>query len=336
MQCERQDAGHSPPTTGRILAMLQSPPRYCSPDLPPLDDADLRLIHALSTDGRASGRDLAQASGISEANVSRRLARLIEERSIRILGFVPPEYLGFHAQFAAYLRVNGNPDEVGESIAKDPAFSFVSGGFGQWDIVAYGVGTDFSHVSETLDRAIHSHPGIHSSDTRMVLEYLWPAATMRATGSMAPPRAIDETDRQIIHQVQVDGRMSFTEIANRTGISATSAADRYRRLVADGILRVLVLPDPPRVGLNVSGIFHVRVDRPAREVGRLLSLFPEIGFVSVMSGTHPLAAEFQVRDGAHFDELRARILATAGVDDVRFALHRRLYRQSFAWGVAGS
>ena len=300
-----------------------------------MDEADLRLIQALAADGRASGRDLAQATGISEANVSRRLARLIEERSIRIIGFVPPEYLGFHAQFAAFLRVKGSPDEVGESLAKNPAFSFVSGGFGQWDIVAYGVGTDFSHVADVLDDAVHSHAGIHSSDTRTVLEYLSPAATTRIGSPLGPPRALDETDRQIIQQVQSDGRMSFTEIANRTGVSATSAADRYRRLVSDGILRILVIPDPPRVGLNLSGIFHVRVNRPAREVGRALAAFPEIAFVSIMSGSHPLGIEFKARDGAHFDELRARILAVPGVDDVRFAIHRRLYRQSFAWGTAG-
>ena len=204
-----------------------------------MDEADLRLIQALTADGRASGRDLAQASGISEANVSRRLARLIEERSIRIVGFVPPEYLGFHAQFAAFLRVKGSPDEVGESLAKNPAFSFVSGGFGQWDIVAYGVGADFTHVADVLDEAIHPHPGVHSSDTRTVLEYLSPAATMRASSPMGPPRTLDETDRQIIQQVQADGRMSFTEIANRTGISATSAADPKPLISRSYLMRVV-------------------------------------------------------------------------------------------------
>ena len=78
--------------------MLRSPPRYTNPALPPLDESDRKIIDCLMRDGRASGRELAQSTGISEANVSRRLARLLEERSVRILGFVPPECLGMHVQ----------------------------------------------------------------------------------------------------------------------------------------------------------------------------------------------------------------------------------------------
>ena len=74
--------------------MLHSPPRFSDPSLPPLDEADRKIIDILMLDGRASGRELAQQTGISEANVSRRLARLIEEKSVRVLGFVPPEFLG--------------------------------------------------------------------------------------------------------------------------------------------------------------------------------------------------------------------------------------------------
>ena len=126
--------------------------------------------------------------------------------------------------------------------------------------------------------------------------------------------------------------MSFTDIANSTGISATSAADRFRKLSADGILRVLTLPDPTRIGLNLSGIMCLQVSRPAREVIARLTAFPEVSFLSVMTGSHPVAFEFNVRDGAHFDDLRARILRTEGVLTDQTTVHRKLHRQSFVWG----
>ena len=67
------------------MPIMSTPPKEFSPDLPPLDEADRKLIELLCEDGRMSGRDIAQRSGLSEANVSRRLARLVDEGSVRSL-----------------------------------------------------------------------------------------------------------------------------------------------------------------------------------------------------------------------------------------------------------
>lgn len=312
--------------------MLRSPPRYSDPSLPPLDEADVKLVQMLLSDGRASGRDLAQRTGLSEANVSRRLARLIDERSVRIIGFVPPEYLGLSVQFATYIRVRGDVDSVAADMCRHPAFSFISAGFGAWDLILFGVAPNSPSVTSILDEAVLSHPNVHLAETRTVLEFADPTRKVEPHHALHAPRDIDATDRQIIRQVQGDGRMSFTDIANNTGISATSAADRFRKLSADGILRVLTLPDPTRIGLNLSGIMSLQVSRPAREVIAKLSAYPEVSFLSVMTGSHPVAFEFNVRDGAHFDNLRARILRTEGVLTDQTTVHRKLHRQSFVWG----
>lgn len=310
--------------------MLRSPPRYTNPALPPLDESDRKIIDCLMRDGRASGRELAQSTGISEANVSRRLARLLEERSVRILGFVPPECLGMHVQFVSYLRVKGDVETVANDLLKYPEFSFVQSAFGGWDLVLYGVVHTSTALVELLDRSIISHPMMHASETCTVLEF----PSQPAAPAGAGLRPLDQVDRMIIRQVQADGRMSFTEIATNTGTSATSAADRFRRLVADGIVRIVAMPDPTRIGLHLSGLIHLVLDRPTREVVERLRGVPEIGFITVMSGSYPIGCEFQVRDGQHFDALRAKLLAMPGVRDLRALVHRKLYRQTFEWGTA--
>jgi DNA-binding Lrp family transcriptional regulator len=312
--------------------MLRSPPRYSDPSLPPLDEADVRIVQMLMADGRASGRDLAQRSGLSEANVSRRLARLLDERSVRIIGFVPPEFLGLSVQFATYIRVRGDVDAVAADMSRHAAFAFISGGFGAWDLILYGVAPDSPTVASILDDAVLAHPNVHLAETRTVLEFTDPARKIDVRNAMHALREIDATDRQIIRQVQADGRMSFTDIANAIGISATSAADRYRKLTADGIVRVMTLPDPTRIGLNLSGIMSLQVCRPAREVIGRLAAFPEIAFLNVMTGSHTVSFEFNVRDGVHFDDLRARVLRTEGVLADQTTVHRKLHRQSFVWG----
>jgi DNA-binding Lrp family transcriptional regulator len=52
---------------------------------------------------------------------------------------------------------------------------------------------------------------------------------------------IDEIDRQIVHCLAVDGRASFSQIAEVLGVSDQTVARRYRRLRSAGVLRVVGL-----------------------------------------------------------------------------------------------
>ena len=309
--------------------MLRSPPRYSDPSLPPLDDADRKLVTMLASDGRASGRDLAQQTGISEANVSRRLARLIDERSVRIIGFVPPESLGLDVQFIVHLRVRGSLDAAAETLLKHPELSYLVGCFGDDDLIAYGVVEDSIALNAFLDRAIRSNPLLYRTRTETVLAF---TGAERSPDARATARTIDRTDRLIIREVQRDGRISFTDIAQRTGISATSAADRFRRLLGDGTVRILTLPDPTRVDLNLSGLMQFHLSQPIAAVLPKLVQFPEFSFLISSTGPVSLQCEFNVRDEAHFDELRGRALAVPGVADLTVNILRRVYRQSFEWG----
>lgn len=311
--------------------MLQSPPRFSDPSLPPLDDADQSLIKMLMQDGRASGRELAMATGISEANVSRRLARLFEEKSVRVIGFVPPEYLGYHMQVALFLRSRSDPESLAKRLAALPDFTMVMTAFGFCDVIAYGIARHGPALAALLDTHIHGQRDVAESDSRVILGFAEPALQPGAPGATCAPRPLDATDRRIIREVQADGRVSFTDLASAIGISPTSAADRFRRLVTDGIVRILGMPDPRRVGLNLTGYMHIKVDRSASDVLARVASMPEIGFCSLMSGEWPVANEFMVRDDAHLDDLQKRVMATPGVHEIRVALHRHVHRMSMVF-----
>ena len=48
---------------------------------------------------------------------------------------------------------------------------------------------------------------------------------------------LDEVDRQILAELQADGRMTNVELARRVGLSAPPCLRRVRRLEEDGIIR---------------------------------------------------------------------------------------------------
>ena len=48
---------------------------------------------------------------------------------------------------------------------------------------------------------------------------------------------MEEIDRAIVSLLSGDGRMSFTELARRTGLSVSAAHQRVRRLEQSGVIR---------------------------------------------------------------------------------------------------
>lgn len=65
--------------------------------------------------------------------------------------------------------------------------------------------------------------------------------------------AIDATDRAILEILQVDGRISNNELADRVGLSPSAALRRVRRLESAGVVDSYVaLLDPVRIGRGTT------------------------------------------------------------------------------------
>jgi DNA-binding Lrp family transcriptional regulator len=63
---------------------------------------------------------------------------------------------------------------------------------------------------------------------------------------MVETLTIDELDRQLTQCLGVDGRASFSQIAELLGVSDQTVARRYRRLRSAGVLRVVGLKSRPK------------------------------------------------------------------------------------------
>ena len=94
---------------------------------------------------------------------------------------------------------------------------------------------------------------------------------------------LDAIDRQIVHAMQVDGRAPFSRVATVLGTSEQTVARRWRRLRADGVVRVLGLTTPEAT----EPTWHVRVrvqPAAAAAVADALARRPEVSWVSLTSG----------------------------------------------------
>lgn len=70
---------------------------------------------------------------------------------------------------------------------------------------------------------------------------------------------MDELDRSIVIELQKDGRRSEARIARSLRVSGTSVRRRIQRLVSEGFMRVVAMPNPGKVGYPVSAMICLQV-----------------------------------------------------------------------------
>ena len=101
-----------------------------------LDDLDFSILMLLQQDGRMSFTVMAEKLGVSISNIRMRVGKLIEDKTIQIVGRVNPEKVGFHAY--AHIKVSVRPanliEKVTEQLVHLPEISFLATTSGDFDI----------------------------------------------------------------------------------------------------------------------------------------------------------------------------------------------------------
>jgi Lrp/AsnC family transcriptional regulator, leucine-responsive regulatory protein len=70
----------------------------------------------------------------------------------------------------------------------------------------------------------------------------------------------DQIDRKIVEQLQADGRMTVTELANRVGLSKTPCQLRLKRLVEEGYIRGFkAVINPAKLGIDHIAFAEVKL-----------------------------------------------------------------------------
>lgn len=135
-----------------------------------MDQIDLDIISSLQSDGRKPFTDIAKELDISEGTVRNRVARLVEERVLQIIGMVDPYRLGFDAP--AIISVSVQPpllESVANTISKFPEVSYLIMVSGEFDLLVEVLCKDRDHLANFLNEKLLHVPGIVNSETSMIL-----------------------------------------------------------------------------------------------------------------------------------------------------------------------
>lgn len=109
-----------------------------------------------------------------------------------------------------------------------------------------------------------------------------------------------ELDDSIIDLIEQNGRISYREIAKALNISERQAGVRFRRLIADEVIRVITVVDAYAVGFNAILAIGIKVaDRPATAVAADLAAIANVVAVAVMAGEYDI--EIMVVVSSHLE-----------------------------------
>ena len=135
-----------------------------------MDQIDLEIISCLQSDGRMPFTDIAKSLDISEGTVRNRVARLIEERVLQIVGMVDPYRLGYDAP--AVISISVQPpllSQIAKTVSTFPEVSYLIMVSGDYDLLVEVLCKDRDHLANFLNKKLLKVPGITNTQTSMVL-----------------------------------------------------------------------------------------------------------------------------------------------------------------------
>ena len=146
---------------------------------------------------------------------------------------------------------------------------------------------------------------------------------------------VSELDKRIIEHLQADGRRPFTQIAAELGVSEAAVRARTNRLIERGILQVVGVTDPLKLGFQQMAMIGIRCESDRLvAVSEAVAEMPEVDYVVITAGTYDLLIETVCEDNdALLTFLADRLRAIDGVRDTETFVYLRLMKQSYQWGT---
>lgn len=120
------------------------------------------------------------------------------------------------------------------------------------------------------------------------------------------PMKLDKIDRELILDLQKNGRRSYMQLAKMLGVAEGTIRNRLKKLVDGGFMRVTAIPELSRLGYSFIGIVGMQVRlADLSEVAEQLAQNPHVCYVANVTGRYEFIAIVVTKspgEFAHFME----------------------------------
>lgn len=147
---------------------------------------------------------------------------------------------------------------------------------------------------------------------------------------------VSALDVAIVDLLMEDGRLSCAEIARRVGrLSERAVRYRIARLVREGVIRVLAIPNPRLLGFPVVADVVIEVEPGhIQEVADRLRQFDCVTYVACSTGDRDVSIQVVARDNAELYHFVADVVGKVpGVRRTQTYLVPIILKDVYEWRI---
>lgn len=151
---------------------------------------------------------------------------------------------------------------------------------------------------------------------------------------------LNKVDRHILQVLQAEGRISFTELGKKVGLTTTPCIERVRKLERDGyIAGYSALLDSNKLDLGLIVFVQLRLNRTHKqtfeEFRRLVKQLPQVQECYLVTGNFDFLVKARVKDmTAYRDFLESSLLNLPGVQESTSIAAMETVKESHTLAIA--
>ena len=149
----------------------------------------------------------------------------------------------------------------------------------------------------------------------------------------SPRVVLDDVSKQIIEQLQQDGRRSYASIGKAVGLSEAAVRQRVQRLLEMGAMQIVAVTDPMSLGFRRQTMIGIRCDGDLERVADLLAGMDAIDYVVITAGSFDLLIEVVCEDDDQLLEILGEVRSLPGVTRTETFVYLKLRKQTYHWGT---
>ena len=144
---------------------------------------------------------------------------------------------------------------------------------------------------------------------------------------------LDDLSKQIIEQLQQDGRRSYAAIGKAVGLSEAAVRQRVQRLIEVGAMQIVAVTDPMTLGFPRQTMVGIRCGGDLERVAAQLAGMQEIDYVVITAGSFDLLVEVVCENDDQLLEILGRVRAIPNVTTTETFVYLKLCKQTYSWGT---
>ncbi|MDP9860956.1 MULTISPECIES: Lrp/AsnC family transcriptional regulator [Streptosporangium] len=160
-----------------------------------------------------------------------------------------------------------------------------------------------------------------------------PPKVRRENDARPNPVVLDEISKQIIEQLQGDGRKPYAAIGKAVGLSEAAVRQRVQRLLDAGVIQIVAVTDPLVLGFPRQAMIGIKCEGDLEMVADELSAIKEIDYVVLTAGSLDIMVEVVCESDQHLLEILGKIRAIPTVHATETFVYLKLHKQTYSWGT---